>query len=110
MGGFYPCWLLEELYITQPAPPQGCFWVLRLFWGAGPGARGRAGRDGPAAVALMRAGTASWGLCRIQPCSPATPGSFPQTLAQPERCCGGGASTDRDGNPRLDPAMGYLSQ
>lgn len=34
MGGFYPCWLLEELYITQPAPPWGCLWVLGLFWGA----------------------------------------------------------------------------
>lgn len=35
MGGFYPCRLLEELYITQPALPRGCSWVLRLFWGAG---------------------------------------------------------------------------
>lgn len=35
MRGFHPCQLLEELHVTVPAPPRGCLWVLRLFWGAG---------------------------------------------------------------------------
>lgn len=35
MRGFHPCRLLEELHITKAAPPRGCLWALRLFWGAG---------------------------------------------------------------------------
>lgn len=50
MGGA-TCLLAAGRAVRHPAHPiSGCFGVLGLFWGAGPGARGRAGQDGPAAA------------------------------------------------------------
>lgn len=79
-GGLMSPRPLEELYIAQPAPSRGRFGVLELFWGAGVVLGGwarslRKCRTGQTShgLALMWAGAASPGLCRIQPCSRAAP-------------------------------------